>query len=274
MDSKIDSPKRSQQTSKRKVDEDSEDDPGPIGPPKQARVIGPALPPPRPSEEEESESEKSEDESSDDDDFGPQLPSSKPDFKGSHAVSYQDRETHHAQTASVPDKAVSSNWMTISPEDEQRAGRAPQKLKNRVFQTGRAARTATTDTGGGGVAQQWAETVEEKRIRLENEIMGIKTEPRSTKQEASAHDAAASKARKITEERMRDFNEKTSRESLYTAKKRDAKDPSKEDDDPSARPFDREKDIGGSRTITNSQHRQMLNQASKYDSRFTKGSFL
>lgn len=271
MDSKSDSIKQPQ-PSKRKADEESDDEVGPTGPPKQARVIGPALPPQLSAAADSDNQESSEDESSDDD-FGPRLPSSS---KSASATTVSYKETPTTSLSSVPDKTptVSGSWMTISPEDEQQAGglRAPPKLKARGFQTGRAARTSTTDTGG-GVSQPWAETAEEKRIRLENEIMGIKTNLGSTNSDSSAYDAAA-KAKKLTKERMREFNEKTSRESLYAAKKRESKDPTKEDDDPSARPFDKEKDIGGSRTITNSQHRQMLNQASKYDSRFTKGSFL
>lgn len=46
-----------------------------------------------------------------------------------------------------------------------------------------------------------------------------------------------------------------------------------EDDDPSMRPFDREKDIGTSK-ISNSQRREMMNRASDFGSRFTGGRML
>lgn len=46
-----------------------------------------------------------------------------------------------------------------------------------------------------------------------------------------------------------------------------------DDDDPSMRPFDRERDIGSSK-ISNSQRREMMNRASDFGSRFTGGRML
>lgn len=46
-----------------------------------------------------------------------------------------------------------------------------------------------------------------------------------------------------------------------------------DDDDPSMRPFDREKDIGTSK-ISNSQRREMMNRASDFGSRFSGGKML
>jgi hypothetical protein len=289
MEPKGNSPSEAKATKRKvEVEDEDEDEIKPVGPSKQARTIGPSLPPQRSKADSDNRAngDSSEGESSDDDGFGPRLPSSlKPGIgitadPSKESISTGSYKITSASLSPVPldkESAVNRNWMTVSPEDEQHAGgrQAPQKLKARGFQTGRAARTSTADAGGGGVGQQWTETVEEKRIRLENEIMGIKPNPSSTELGASSspRDAATLKSKKMTEERMREFNEKTTRESLYAAKRRDTKDPAK-DDDPSARPFDKEKDIGGSRTITNSQHRQMLNQASNYSSRFTKGSFL
>lgn len=48
----------------------------------------------------------------------------------------------------------------------------------------------------------------------------------------------------------------------------------KEDDDPSARAFDREKDMAISSKVSNAQRREMVDKASGYSSRFTKGDFL
>ena len=66
---------------------------------------------------------------------------------------------------------------------------------------------------------------------------------------------------------MKDRNEKNPR--LETAA-----DARKEDDDPSARAFDREKDMAVSSRISHAQRREMMNKASGYSSRFTKGDFL
>jgi hypothetical protein len=46
-----------------------------------------------------------------------------------------------------------------------------------------------------------------------------------------------------------------------------------EDDDPSKRSFDREKDIGG-RHIGEAKKHEMLKKASDFGSRFSKGSYL
>jgi hypothetical protein len=47
-----------------------------------------------------------------------------------------------------------------------------------------------------------------------------------------------------------------------------------DDDDPSARAFDREKDMAISSKISNAQRREMVKKAGDYTSRFSKGSFL
>lgn len=47
-----------------------------------------------------------------------------------------------------------------------------------------------------------------------------------------------------------------------------------EEDDPSARAFDREKDMAVASKITSAQRREMVNKASDYGSRFSKGSYL
>lgn len=48
----------------------------------------------------------------------------------------------------------------------------------------------------------------------------------------------------------------------------------KDDDDPSSRAFDREKDMSISSTITNAQRREVINKAADFGSRFTSGKFL
>lgn len=45
-------------------------------------------------------------------------------------------------------------------------------------------------------------------------------------------------------------------------------------DDPSLRPFDRERDMATSSNISNSQRREMLDRAADFGSRFTGGKLL
>lgn len=47
-----------------------------------------------------------------------------------------------------------------------------------------------------------------------------------------------------------------------------------EEDDPSARPFDKEKDIRGPTKINHAQRRELLNRSSDFNSRFSGGKFL
>ncbi|KAI5282369.1 hypothetical protein KEM54_002793, partial [Ascosphaera aggregata] len=47
-----------------------------------------------------------------------------------------------------------------------------------------------------------------------------------------------------------------------------------EDDDPSARPFDKEKDVRGPTKVSNAKRREFLNRASDFGSRFSGGKFL
>lgn len=47
-----------------------------------------------------------------------------------------------------------------------------------------------------------------------------------------------------------------------------------EDDDPSARAFDKEKDMSLGSKISAAQRRDMINKASDFGSRFSKGKYL
>ena len=47
-----------------------------------------------------------------------------------------------------------------------------------------------------------------------------------------------------------------------------------EEDDPSKRAFDREKDIAGPSKLANSQKKEMLRKAADFDTRFAQGQYL
>lgn len=47
-----------------------------------------------------------------------------------------------------------------------------------------------------------------------------------------------------------------------------------EEDDPSARVFDREKDIAGASNINHTQRKEMMRKAADYGSKFSSGKFL
>jgi hypothetical protein len=68
------------------------------------------------------------------------------------------------------------------------------------------------------------------------------------------------------------FQERKRNTSLYT--QHQGKDEDFEKDDPSARPFDKEKDIRAPTKITHAQRRDLLNKASNFNTRFAGGNFL
>jgi Protein of unknown function (DUF3752) len=71
---------------------------------------------------------------------------------------------------------------------------------------------------------------------------------------------------------LTDYKEKNRSKSLY--QEHQSAGPREKEDDPSARAFDREKDIAGGRRIGHAQKKEMLNRAAQFGSRFSSGSFL
>ncbi|PGH13142.1 hypothetical protein AJ79_03849 [Helicocarpus griseus UAMH5409] len=257
---------------KRKRDEDNETDSGPHpsqGSPlkeaddrsKKPRVIGPTLPPNLGADEGSSSSDS-------DDDYGPSLPPTGADAdledSKSAAGAEESRATSKAEEAKPTRR---DDWMLQPPDHGDWSSRVdPTKLKSRKFNTGRSA--GSKPLPGAPVAGTWTETAEEKRKRLEAEVMGIKAPANTAAEpgiEGSEHDAAMSK-------RVREYNEKKRGKTLYA--QHQSQDSKEEEDDPSARPFDKEKDIRGPTKINHAQRRELLNRASDFNTRFSGGKFL
>lgn len=146
--------------------------PSPEGADKRRRVIGPAMPP-APLEERPTEpaiAQPQEDESSsDDDDFGPSLPPTGAEAQDDGPSTTRQEYTSEAQAE--PAKPKRDDWMTMPPEQDGLASRMdPSKLRARGFNTGKGAK-APAEKGGDSSA--WHETPEQKRKRLEDEMMGV-----------------------------------------------------------------------------------------------------
>ncbi|OQN99471.1 hypothetical protein B0A48_14449 [Cryoendolithus antarcticus] len=236
-------------------------------PEKRRRVVGPALPP-APLDERPSVPVSDKDDDSDDDDddgFGPALPSTA---ASNHGNDYEDSST----SAKALEKDTSAakpkrdDWMTMAPEADGLAQRMdPSRQRAKGFNTSKGAKAPPEKGGDGSI---WHETPEQKRKRLENEMLRIAgptlgsvapTGPREMD-----HDEEA--ARKI-----REHNEKTRGPSLMEQHK--VRQPDKADDDPSKRKFDREKDIG-SGLLGRAERKDFLNKASGFSSKFSGGSYL
>ncbi|KAL8824129.1 MAG: hypothetical protein Q9170_008243, partial [Blastenia crenularia] len=137
---------------------------------KRRRTIGPA-PPPAPLSEKPSEAPALSDSDSDDD-FGPSLPP----LTNPSAPQHETR--HHEQhiPAQAPPKPQREEWMLIPPSQDNWSSRIdPTKLRNRKFNSGKGAKAAPSSRKGGGeISALWTETPEEKRRRLEDEMLGVK----------------------------------------------------------------------------------------------------
>ncbi|KAI1128699.1 hypothetical protein F5Y10DRAFT_240048 [Nemania abortiva] len=267
------------------LDSEDEDDVGPA-PPEPRRIHGPA-PPPAALSERPSAPAGSDDDS--DDDYGPALPSS---------TSHQQRQARAlaiAEAEAASTKAPQrDDWMLAPPTAGGYRAADPTKLKARRFNSG--PRANTSGGGGGEISSIWTETPEEKRKRLENAVLGrgsgTSQGPNSNSNSNSTHARPQTKEDAEQAARIQSFTEATRGRSLYEehqaaraqgsnsnpkssgggATKRSWVD--EEDDDPSKRAFDKEKDMKLGGRIGAAQRRELLNKAADFGGRFAKGKYL
>ncbi|KAJ5112090.1 hypothetical protein N7532_000135 [Penicillium argentinense] len=249
---------------KRKFGDDDEGQPPPS--PKR-RVIGPSLPSAE-SREASGSCSGSDDSDDSDDDFGPSLP--PPDGAGAPAVPESAQTENPGPESAKGEKAESrrDQWMLQPPEHSDWASKIdPTQLRNRKFQTGKTARAATASSKT--VDASWVETPEERIRRLEDEVMGVGA-PSGGAPQSKSEKKNTTKDRSM-EEKIKKFNDRSGKNRRLEKPEKTRKE---EEDDPSMRAFDREKDMAVSSKISNAQRREMVNKASDYNSRFSKGSFL
>ncbi|MCJ1320284.1 hypothetical protein MMC15_005622 [Xylographa vitiligo] len=235
---------------------------------KRPRILGPSLPPAN-LDERPSTAPSGVDDSDSDDEIGPALPPPPghydPDAKALRSKAAAEEELAR-QAASKPKR---EEWMLVPPKQDDWSSRIdPTKLKNRKFNTGKGAKGPAQK--GGGDNTLWTETPEEKLKRLEDEVMGVK---RPAHLDQDSHKSARSQAEaRETERRIREYNEKNRNSSLYDQHQKTA--PREKEDDPSARAFDKEKDIGGGMKIGHAKRKELITRAGDFGSRFAKGNYL
>ena len=257
--------------------DDSDNDVGPAPPQAQPtaaprRVLGPAPPPapldqmpPQPANDSDSDS---------DDDYGPSLPP-PPGSAAAYAAEAelaQEVETARQAARSEPAKPQRAEWMLAPPSGADWGSRVdPTKLKNRKFASGKGAKGPAEKSV---ISAIWTETPVQKRQRLEDEVLGRKDAANSSNPNAGREEGGRDREAEETARRIREYTEKQRGKSLveqHMGKKEG--EGRKEEDDPSKRAFDREKDmaLGG---LGLGQKRDMIKKAGEFGSRFEKGKFL
>lgn len=192
-------------SAKRKREEEDEPSTKPQTGPKPGnapRVIGPTVPQhlesnntPSDSEEkkpaEKGHSDDSDDDDDDDDDsdddFGPQLPPAagtqaakrNEDARWADTIDKNNKATENASSKPVE----RDEWMVVPPtKGSWASGTQGAPLQNRKFVSGRSARSSAATEGG--PASAWTEDPAQKRLRLENEVLGIQTQTQNKKSTA------------------------------------------------------------------------------------------
>ena len=239
------------------------------------RVLGPATPPAnldeRPASSPSASPEPTEDQeasSDSDSDFGP-APATTKKGAGSNGPVIDEDAPAPAAASLGPQKPQREEWMLAPPTHGDWTSRVdPTKLRNRKFNTGKGAKAPNQSTATDN--RLWTETPEQKRQRLADEVLGAK-KPAQVEAEATKKSARSEAEDRETERKIREYNEAHRGKSL--AKEHKSKAAKEEEDDPSQRAFDREKDIGGG-TISFTKRREMMSKAADFGSRFAKGSYL
>ncbi|KAL8777477.1 MAG: hypothetical protein Q9213_007846 [Squamulea squamosa] len=247
---------------------------------KRRRTIGPAPPPAplseRPSPTPEPQNPNQTDSDSEDDDFGPSLPP-----PNGHTANLQDSSPlPNTINEMAPKPQQREEWMLVPPSNSDWSTRMdPTKLKNRKFATGKGAKAPSSSSkgaAGGGIDQIWTETPEQKRQRLQDEMMGVKIPAQLVDGGEEANDRRGMEdeaERRETKRRIREYNERNrGTGSLYEEHKKGVQ--KEKDDDPSKRAFDKEKDMGGGMKIGHAKRKEMVGKAVDFGSRFAGGKYL
>ena len=226
--------------------------------------MGPAAPPA--SLDERPPNPPSDDSDSSDDDFGPAPPPAGATYNTETEADHvpaQSAFDRDPQFAEAPKKAQRDDWMTMPPTQDDLAARLdPSKQRARKFNSGKSAGS------GGGISSAWTETPEQKLKRLQDEAMGITTAS------SNATTASAGGRSKEEERRARKMREKidASRGKSLVDQHQEKK--KIEEDDPSKRVFDYEKDMAVQGNLNHKQKREMLSKSKGFGDRFSGGSFL
>ncbi|KAF7547734.1 hypothetical protein G7Z17_g7518 [Cylindrodendrum hubeiense] len=232
------------------LDADSDSDTGPA-PPK--RSVGPTLPPANLSTRPQDDADSSSDS---EDDYGPALP----------GASNANRPLVGPQLPVSEAQPQRDEWMLAPPTASGYSERDPTRMRNRKFTS------KPSSSGQSGVSSIWTETPEEKLKRLQDSVLG-----REDKTQEAAAGSTQSKEEEERQRRIAANIEAQRGKSLYDEhqdQKEKAGKKVEEEDDPSKRAFDREKDMALGGKIGSAQRKELMTKAANFGGRFQKGSFL
>ena len=207
-----------------------------------------------------------------DDEVGPSVavmmtPAESAEYTRKQAIERLSRTSPDPNTKSTSEpKLQRDSWMLAPPTRADWLGTLDaSKLKSRTFNQSKSGTNLQSKPVDHSI---WTESPLERAQRLEDEALGKR--PAKT---ASVEEVTRT-AKRMTkrDRRIKEFNKQTRGPSLmekYSGMKKI------EDDDPSKRPFDYQKDIAGGRTLGLKERNTMINKAKDFwMSKYSGGSYL
>lgn len=202
-----------------------------------------------------------------------------------HDAAFAEQE---AAAAAAANKSKRDEWMVVPPPPMTGPGDAdPTKIRARGFATGRAAAAAASSVHpSSGLGSMWTETALQRAERvLSRGAADFADNPggggggggsRSGRrhQQGEGEEARETAIRLYTEQTRGKSMYEEHQAALKEGKKPVAGAKKEEEDDPSKRAFDREKDMAVGGRITQAQRRDLMKQAADFGGRFQKGKYL
>ncbi|TWU75317.1 hypothetical protein ED733_006687 [Metarhizium rileyi] len=216
-----------------------------IGPqppsPKRRRSASPPLSPSKQARLSPSSSSSS-------DDYGPSLPTAT------------TKRPVIGPSQPSPDTPQRDAWMIAPPTSSGYRERDPTRMRNRKF----ASKPSAAPTS----SSIWTETPDEKLKRQRDALLGRTKEHNSAGPSARDEERRRNVAEAIEAQRGRSLYDE------HADKRRVEGVAAADDDDPSQRAFDRDKDMALGGKIGDKARRELINKSANFGDRFQKGSFL
>ncbi|KAI6783253.1 Protein of unknown function (DUF3752) [Emericellopsis cladophorae] len=254
------------------LEDGSDDDYGPAPPapaPAAAPSKGPPLPPASASPTAQPPTQNSSSDS--EDDYGPALPSAS----GAPIIGPSMPPAPSTGEEAAPQR---DDWMLAPPPSGGPfTERDTTKIRARKFTSGKSAGAKGGGGGGGEVNSMWTETPEQKLARLQDAVLGRSTGGAQQDGGAGGDDSVREKEQEERNRRIAANIEGSRGRSLveeHTKQRKESGKADEDDDDPSKRGFDREKDMALGGRLASTQRKELLNKSANFGGRFSKGSFL